>query len=71
MKAMARVKVTLDLPVSSSWGAGCTVSQVHKQAGEEANEKVRKFFNDQKLLGATITSMEVTAIFVSDAKDEP
>ena len=34
--ATARVQITVDIAVNSTWGDGCSIDQIHKQAKEEA-----------------------------------
>lgn len=38
--ATVRVRVVVDVPVSSSWGADCTLGQIHAQATEAATTMV-------------------------------
>lgn len=35
-KATARVTVTVEVPITSVWGADCSLSQVYEQAASEA-----------------------------------
>jgi len=36
VKATARVRITLDIPLTGTWGPECTVEQIQKQAKNEA-----------------------------------
>jgi hypothetical protein len=36
IQAKAKVKVTLEIKIDSTWGSDCTISQVHKQATDSA-----------------------------------
>jgi hypothetical protein len=40
-KARARVQLTVEFDVGSTWGADCTTDQVFKQARDEAIDDVR------------------------------
>ena len=36
VRAVARVKVEIEIEVGSAWGTGCSIEQVYKQASEDA-----------------------------------
>lgn len=40
--ASARMSVLIEVDVTSTWGGGATVEQVHKQAEESARNKLRE-----------------------------
>ena len=42
---VARVQVTLEIPVPSGWGADCTLGQVYVQAKDAAVGILRRHFN--------------------------
>jgi hypothetical protein len=44
--ANARVQLTIEVDVGSSWGSDCTVAQVHKQGEEEAIGCVRQLLQE-------------------------
>lgn len=64
----ARVRVTLDIPLSGSWGGECSLEQVHKQAIEEVDGKLRGAIYGHgackapHIPGATIIDMTPIAI---------
>ena len=42
MNVGAKVTVTLEVDALGSWGVGCSLEQIEKQATEEAVRRVRK-----------------------------
>lgn len=58
--AKARVQVVLEIELTDSWGADCTVSQVHDQATEAARGEV------QKLLEAKAQGSSKDALVIPD-----
>ena len=42
MSTRARVRITLDIPLSASWGDDCTLAQVKKQAKEDIQQLLRQ-----------------------------
>ncbi len=46
--ASARVQLTIEVDVGSSWGGDCTVAQVHKQGEEEAIGCVRQLLDEAR-----------------------
>lgn len=39
--ARARVQLTVEIEVTSNWGAGCSIQQVYEQAATEAKGAIR------------------------------
>lgn len=64
-KAHAKVTLTIELPIESSWGGDCRLDQVRHQAKDAALNQVRKWTNDLgvKLIG----DPKVAAIVVEEA----
>jgi hypothetical protein len=44
IKATAKVRVLLEIKISSTWGEDCTVKQVHKQAVDSAELIINQAF---------------------------
>jgi len=65
MKATAKVKLTLEIPIGSSWGKDCTVDQVMKQAKNEAADIVHRVIY-RSGLHVKILSTEVKAVFANE-----
>ena len=63
--ATARVTLTLEVSVGSSWGEDCTVKQVHDQAAEEALGFVGKLVADHKDRIRFIGEPAVMAVFAT------
>jgi hypothetical protein len=63
-RCSARVNVTLDIAVDSTWGGDCNISQVQKQAKEDARRILAKTFEktDVRVVG----DMQVRMIIVDD-----
>jgi len=61
----ARVTVTLEIVAHSSWGAECTVEQVHKQGIEDVEgvlQRIRERVPDSGIKSITITKVDAVAI---------
>lgn len=58
----AKVKVILNIPVSSSWGPECSVAQVQGQAADEAKRTVEKMV---KASGLSLYGFEIDSIQVA------
>lgn len=81
-KAVARVRVTLEIPIASLWGTGCTIEQVYKQAMDAARGILRRHFylGDGLVAGGgggcdrneetkiTLVSMEPIAVITEDKR---
>lgn len=67
VKATARVKILLDIPVSSGWGPECTIVQVHKQAAEDAGRVIELLLQKSNLRGLQI---EVVAVHVGIVEEK-
>lgn len=65
---VARVRLTIDIPVRSSWGADCTMAQIYKQAEQDAQDMLRQFFEKNNLIGraCVIGEPKVTAVLASN-----
>jgi hypothetical protein len=62
--ALARVTLTLEIPISSTWGDKCEVGQVRQQATEEALGKIARFAEKNQFRAKVIGTPKVTMIFV-------
>jgi hypothetical protein len=54
IRASARVTITVEMPSGSTWGPGCSVEQIHKQAGEEVKNYVSRTLLERggRIIGA-------------------
>lgn len=50
----AEAVVSIKISLASNWEEGCPVSQVHKQAAEEATNKILKLLNNDLARGMTL-----------------
>lgn len=67
LRASAQVTVTLRIDVSDTWGADCTVEQIHKQAARSALgilDKMRGSMAPRPV--ALVGQPKVVAVFVED-----
>lgn len=65
----AHVRLTVELPVPSTWGPGVGLDQVYSQAVEDALGKLRKACNgrsEYRIIGEPV----VTAVMVDSTKAE-
>ena len=53
----AIVQVTVEVP-AGSWGTGCELSQVYKQASEEAVGKLRRLFKEERIRIVGVASIK-------------
>ena len=53
----ALVQVTVEVP-AGSWGTGCELSQVYKQASEEAVGKLRRLFEKERIRIVGVASIK-------------
>jgi hypothetical protein len=61
----ARVLLTIEVPVNSSWGDDCTVGQIYKQAADEALGYIRNLESHGRPARLTVIGEpRVTAVFV-------
>jgi hypothetical protein len=65
--AHARVTITVEVSVGSSWGDDCPISQVHKQAAQEAQEKLERLFEKERGNLRLVGEAKVTVIIVERA----
>lgn len=63
-RATVRVRVTVEVAVSSSWGGDCPLSQVRKQGAEEGENIVRNALAGHKRL--TVRGVEALEMTVVD-----
>lgn len=65
--ATACVELTIEIEVGSSWGGDCSVAQVHKQAEDEARDKLHRMISEAKGYGNVrlIGHPKVTAILAT------
>lgn len=65
VKASARVRVTVLVPVASCWGPECTVKQVHEQAADYARGKVEEALRGT---GVQVERTESVAVLVPESR---
>lgn len=53
----ALVQVTVEVP-AGSWGTGCELSQVYRQASEEAVGKLRRLFEKERIRIVGVASIK-------------
>lgn len=61
----AKVVVTLEVMETGSWGADCTIGQVHQQAADVAIDKIKRMIGDRagvRLLGEPKVTSVSTAL---------
>lgn len=56
-KTHALVQITVEVP-AGSWGTGCELSQVYKQASEEALGKLRRVFKEERIRIVGVASIK-------------
>ena len=56
-RTTALVQVTVEVP-AGSWGTGCELSQVYKQASEEAVGKLRRLFKEERIRIVGVASIK-------------
>lgn len=56
-RTSALVQVTVEVP-AGSWGTGCELSQVYKQASEEAIGKLRRLFEKERIRIVGVASIK-------------
>lgn len=49
LTTVARVQVTLEIPVRGTWGADCALGQVYVQAKDEAEGIIRRVFAEDRV----------------------
>jgi hypothetical protein len=49
MQAIAKVTMTVEVPLDQPWGDDCTIGQVLKQAKDSARQKVAKALQGTKI----------------------
>lgn len=64
--ATAHVTATVEVVVNGSWGGECSVAQIHKQAAEEAANKIRNLFKEGVRLRGDPQVTAVMAVRKSD-----
>lgn len=58
-EATARIQMTVEVSVSGSWSADCTVEQVYRQAASDALAKVSRLIGKE----GRVYDPKVTAVF--------
>ncbi len=67
MKASARIQVTLDVPVKSSWGDGTDIAQIRKQAIEDGLNRLQDLLNERASgFIRVVGEPKVTIVLVED-----
>ena len=56
-RTTALVQVTVEVP-AGSWGTGCELSQVYKQASDEAVGKLRRLFKEERIRIVGVASIK-------------
>lgn len=51
------MQITVEVP-AGSWGTGCELSQVYKQASEEAVGKLRRLFKEERIRIVGVASIK-------------
>lgn len=64
VKARARVQVTVEVQLDSTWGDECPVGQVHKQATSEATEYLNRHLSESGRV--KILELSARAIITED-----
>lgn len=70
-KGSARVILTVEVPLHGSWGSDCTLSQVHKQAKDEALGYIRQLVKSatQKPAGLRVVGQpDITAVLIDEVE---
>ena len=65
IKTMARVKILLEIDLSDIWGGDCPLSQVHKQASDEARGIISRMIESSPRM-RMIGKPEPVAILVEE-----
>ena len=67
--AHACVTLTVEVSIGSSWEDDCPLSQIHKQALQEAQEKLKRLFEKERGNGnlRLVGEAKVTVIIVERA----
>ena len=68
MSATARVTVTLEIVVPSSWGKDCPVSQVYRQAAESAVSTIYHAIRASNIKATVVGKPEVTTVIAPEKK---
>lgn len=66
----ARVTLTLDIAVRSTWGADCSMEQVHRQATEEAVGYIKRL-TDKDRNCVLVKDPEVVAVMATAHSEFP
>lgn len=65
VNASARVRLTIDIPLTDSWGGDCPLEQVEKQAKDVALGMIRNSQFHELKMARIVGEPEVTAILTS------
>lgn len=64
----ARVKLELEVQVSSTWGSDCSIHQIHEQAEDEARGLIARMVRDsQETRVKVMGTPEISAVIVKKA----
>jgi hypothetical protein len=68
--ATARVTVVLEIDASASWGPGCTVEQIQRQAGQETTFCLLNLLNASSMRGRVrlVTPPTVSAVITREVQ---
>jgi hypothetical protein len=71
VQATARVTLTVDIEVGSTWGDTCPIAQIHKQATEDALGILRRMKEPNRVAPYTIVGEpRVRAILVDKSSSQ-
>ena len=68
IKATARVRLTIDIPLTDTWGSDCAIDQIQKQAKEGALGMIRNSQFHELKLATIIGEPVVTAVLVEEQR---
>ena len=62
VSAFARVTITIEVESRSSWGSGCSIDQIERQAGQESLHALQDAMITSKLRARVIGKPIVSAV---------
>lgn len=72
--ATARVRLTVEVPVTSRWGSDCPLEQIFKQASDEATRYIKNLFERHRPDGGNrvqiVGQPDVVAVLLPEARDK-
>jgi hypothetical protein len=57
--ATVRVRLVVEVRLTSSWGADCTLGQIHRQGTQESVEALQRVLGDAKMRIVEATACDV------------